>query len=492
MSTDALLQDLAAIVGDRFVLRQRAERLAYESDGNPLFVGPPLCTVLPGDRDQAIAAVRACVRHGVPFIPRGAGTGLSGGATPVGGEVVVGMARCRRVLHVDRVGRIAVVEPGLVNADLSRHVAPIGLHYAPDPSSQYACTIGGNVAENSGGAHCLKYGVTTNHVLGLEVVLADGRVVELGGPAHDLDAGYDLTGLLVGSEGTMGLVTRATVRLLPLPQGVRTVLALFDNVDAASAAVSSVIAAGLLPAALEMMDRWAITAVERGAYHIGFPDNLAATLLIEVDGPAAGLDDEAEAILAICRRAGVREVRTPSSPAERTLWWNNRKTAFGAMGKLAPSYYVQDGVIPRSRLSSVLGEVARIADEYRLVVANVFHAGDGNLHPLLAYDDRHQGEAERVMAAGSQILKACVAAGGTISGEHGIGLEKREDMRLAFTEDDLAMMRATHDALDPRDLATPGKVLPLPGRCVEVQRAAWDPRAKLGEGVVVERDADGR
>jgi glycolate oxidase len=485
MSADALLRDLAAIVGDRFVLRARAERLAYETDGNPLFVGAPLCTVLPADREQAVAVVRACARHGVPFIPRGAGTGLSGGATPTGGEVVIGMARCRRILHVDPVGRRAVVEPGVVNADLSRHVAPLGLYYAPDPSSQFACTIGGNVAENSGGAHCLKYGVTTNHVLGLEVVLADGRVVELGGGAWDAP-GYDLAGLLVGSEGTLGLVTRVTVRLLPQPQAVRTVLALFDEVAGASAAVSAVIAAGLLPAALEMMDRWAIAAVERGTYRVGFPEGLAATLLIEVDGPEAGLDEEQAAILAICRRCGVREVRTPSSPAERTLWWNNRKTAFGAMGKLAPSYYVQDGVIPRSRLTAVLAEVGRIADEFGLLVANVFHAGDGNLHPLLAYDGRRPGEAERVMTAGSEILRVCVAAGGTISGEHGIGLEKREDMRLMFSDADLAMMRAAHDALDPLDLAAPGKVLPLPGRCVEVRRAAWDPRAKLGEDVVVE------
>ena len=487
MSTQALLAELAAIAGERYVLRERSERLTYESDGNPLLVGAPLCTVLPAGREQAIAAVQACVRHGVAFIPRGAGTGLSGGATPTGGEVVIGMARCRRILAVDPVGCRAVVEPGVVNADLSRHVAPLGLYYAPDPSSQFACTIGGNVAENSGGAHCLKYGVTTNHVLGLEVVLADGRVVELGGAVWDASPGYDLTGLLVGSEGTMGLVSRATVRLLPQPQGIRTVLALFDDVAGASAAVSSVIAAGLLPAALEMMDRWAIRAVERGTYRVGFPEDLAASLLIEVDGPAAGLDEEAEAILTICRQSGVREVRTPSSPAERTLWWNNRKTAFGAMGKLAPSYYVQDGVIPRSRLTSVLAEVGRIADEFGLLVANVFHAGDGNLHPLLAYDDRHPGEAERVMAAGSEMLRACVAAGGTISGEHGIGLEKRDDMRALFSDAALAMMQAAHDALDPRDLATPGKVLPLPGRCVEVRRAAWDPRATLGEGAVADR-----
>lgn len=476
-----LTAELQRIVGARFVLTRPSELLTYETDGNTVFRHRPRCVVVPGGAEEAVAVVRLLHRAGVPFVPRGAGTGLSGGATPEGGEVVVSTARLNRVLGVDPLSLRAVVEPGLINARLTRHVSHLGLYYAPDPSSQYACTIGGNVSENSGGAHCLKYGVTVNHVVALDVVLPDGRLVTLGSPALD-PPGYDLLGAFVGSEGTMGLVVRATVRLLRRPQGVRTVLALFDSVAGAAAAVADVTAQGIIPAALEMMDRDAIRAVEAGSFPVGFPPGLGAVLLAEVDGLEAGLDAYAERILEVCRANGVREVRRARSPEERQLWWDNRKTAFGAMGKLAPDYYVQDGVIPRSRLTRVLDEVARVAAHYRFLTANVFHAGDGNLHPLLAYDARVPGARDRVQRAGSEMLAACVEAGGTISGEHGIGIEKREDMRLLFSDRDLLAQRALHDVFDPEERANPGKVLPLPGRCVEVERARWDPRARVAEG----------
>jgi glycolate oxidase len=473
-----IVAELRRIVGARFVLTRPSELLAYETDGNTLFRHRPLCVVVPGSGAEAVAVVRLLHRAGVPFVPRGAGTGLSGGAVPEGGEVVVSTARLNRVLSVDPVSLRAVVEPGLINARLSRHVAPLGLHYAPDPSSQFACTIGGNVAENSGGAHCLKYGVTVNHVVALDVVLPDGRLVTLGSPALDRP-GYDLLGAFVGSEGTMGLVIRATVRLLRRPQAVRTVLALFESVAGAAATVADVTARGIIPAALEMMDRDAIRAVEAGSFPVGFPPGVSAVLLAEVDGLEEGLDDYAARIVEVCRANGVREVRPARSPEERELWWNNRKTAFGAMGNLAPDYYVQDGVIPRSRLMRVLDDIARVAAHYRFVTANVFHAGDGNLHPLLAYDGRNPGERERVQRAGSEMLAACVEAGGSISGEHGIGIEKREDMRLLFDDGDLLAQRALHDVFDPEERANPGKVLPLPGRCAEVEGARWDPRATV-------------
>ncbi len=473
-----LLAALSRIVGDRFLLRGRAEVLPYATDANRMFRGLPLCAVCPADTAQVAAVVAACAGAGVGFVPRGAGTGLSGGATPGEGQVVLSLARLRRIRAVDARARTAVVEAGVVNAHLSRHVEGLGLHYAPDPSSQTACTIGGNVAENSGGAHCLKYGVTTNHVLGLEVVLPDGTLTGTGllGPRC---LGYDLTGAFCGSEGTLGVVTAACVRLLPRPRAVRTALAMFASVDEAAAAVEQVTAAGALPAALEMMDRQAMTAVERGAYPVGYPEGVGAVLLMEFDGLEAGLDDHVEAAMGICRECGVRQVRAAREESERQLWWNNRKAAFAAMGHMARSYYVADGVIPRTALTGVLGQISVISQAARLWTANVFHAGDGNLHPLIAYDPDVPGESRRVAEAGSAMLAACVAAGGAVSGEHGIGLEKRDELYYCFDERDMAMQRAVHDVFDPHDLANPGKMYPLPGRCAEVRRAAWDPRAHL-------------
>ncbi len=477
----ALLEELARLVGPRYVLRGRAELLPYATDANRMFRGMPLCAVCPADTAQVAAVVATCHRAGVGFVPRGAGTGLSGGATPGEGEVVISLARLRRIRHVDPVARRALVEPGVVNAHLSRDVAHLGLYYAPDPSSQSACTIGGNIAENSGGAHCLKYGVTTNHILGLEVVLPDGSVIRTGvlGPRCH---GYDLTGLFCGSEGTLGIVTAACVRLLPRPQAVRTALTMYPSVDAAALAVQRLTAAGAVPAALEMMDRNAMTAVERGAYPVGYPQDIQAVLLVEFDGLETGLDEYVEASMAICREHGATEVRAARDDAERHLWWNNRKAAFAAMGQMARSYYVSDGVIPRTALVGVLGRIAEISAAAGLWTANVFHAGDGNLHPLIAYDPEVPGESDRVMTAGSAMLAACVAAGGAVSGEHGIGLEKRDELFFCFDEADMAAQRGVHDVFDPHDRANPGKMYPLPGRCAEVRSAVWDPKARLNSG----------
>ena len=477
-AAQALIEEFARIVGPRHVLRGRAELLPYITDANRMFRGVPLCAVCPADTAEVAAVVAACHRAGVGFVPRGAGTGLSGGATPGEGEVVVSLARMRRIREVDPEARTAVVEPGVVNAHLSREVAHLGLHYAPDPSSQSACTIGGNIAENSGGAHCLKYGATTNHILGLEAVLPDGSVIHTGvlGPRCH---GYDLTGLFCGSEGTLGIVTAACVRLLPRPRAVRTVLAMYRSVDEAAHSVQQITAAGAVPAALEMMDRNAMTAVERGAYPVGYPGTVNAVLLIEFDGLEQGLDEYIGAAMGICREYGATEVRAAADEGERHLWWNNRKAAFAAMGQMARSYYVADGVIPRTALVSVLGQITEISADARIWTANVFHAGDGNLHPLIAYDPTVPGESERVMAAGSAMLAACVAAGGVVSGEHGIGLEKRNELYYCFNEVDMEAQRGVHDLFDPRDLANPGKMYPLPGRCAEVRRAAWDPKAHL-------------
>jgi glycolate oxidase len=458
VTADALAE-LSALVGPPWVLRSGADRAVYAQDGNTLFAGDAAAVVLPADRDQTVAVLRVLARHGLAVTARGAGTGLSGGATPPPGGVVVCLSRQDRLLALDPAGRRALVEPGLVNARLSAAAAPHGLRYAPDPSSQSACTLGGNLAENSGGAHCLKYGVTSPHVLAAEWVMADGQAVWLGDPAGDAP-GLDLRGLFIGSEGTLGVVTRAWLRLVPEPEAVVTQLALFDDEAAAADAVSAVIAAGVTPAAVEMMDALAITAVERGVHPVGFPAGLAATVLVEVDGPAVDAAEEAAEVEAILRRAGPRSVRRAASAAERDLWWANRKTAFGSMGKIAPAYYVQDGVIPRSALSAVLAEVRAIAADHGLRVANVFHAGDGNLHPLVAFDPAEPGVAERVMACGSAMLAACVRAGGSISGEHGVGLEKRAEMRLMYGEDDLALMRRVKAALDPEGRMNPGKLLP--------------------------------
>ncbi len=423
----------------------------------------------PRSTDEVAAAVRVAAAHGVPFVARGSGTGLAGGATPLEEAVVVVTTQMNRVLDVDPVERVAWVEPGVLNLDLTRAVRHLSLHYAPDPSSQQACTIGGNVGTNAGGPHCLASGVTSAHVLAVDAVLADGTVAHLGGTEPDVP-GYDLRGCFVGSEGTMGIATRVAVRLLPDPPVVRTLLCDFGALDDAAATVSGIIAAGIVPAALEMMDAEITRAVEDfvGA---GYPRDAAAVLLVEVDGLPDGVAAQVAAIDAAARAHGARSVRVAADDAERALLWKGRKSAFGAIARIAPDYYLHDAVVPRTKLVDVLRRVYEIAAEQRLTMMNVFHAGDGNLHPLIVFDAREPGIWERVHEAGDEILRTCVAAGGVLSGEHGIGLEKRDAMPMIFTPDDLDLQARLRDAFDPAGLANPDKVLPRGSRCGEVRRA---------------------
>ncbi len=462
----ALRRELEEIVGRSAVLSDPEELLVYESDGLTLFRALADFVVFPTSAEQVSALVRLADREGIPFVARGAGTGLSGGCLPSDGGLVISLMRMNRILEVDYDNQLAVVEPGLVNLHLSSAVGPRGYYYAPDPSSQQACTIGGNIANNSGGPHTLKYGVTTNHVLGLEVVLADGEIVWLGGKTRD-PHGYDLVGVFVGSEGTFGIATKIVLRILKKPQAVKTVLAIFSELDQASAAVSAIIARGLVPAALEMIDQVTIQAVE-DAFDCGYPRDAAAALLIELDGLTLGMDAQAERVIAACRECGAREVRLAKDEAERQLLWKGRKSAFGAYGRISPAYMVMDGVIPRTRLPYVLRRVNEIVAAHNLRVGNVFHAGDGNLHPNILYDPKRPGEEERVVQAGAEILKVCAEVGGSISGEHGIGLEKMDYMPFIFSEADLAVMKMVKAAFNPRGLCNPGKIFPTRKSCVEV------------------------
>lgn len=454
----SLARQLAGIVGERHVLERPAELLVYTADGLPGYRKQPRLAVFPGTREETIAVVRLLAREQVSYVPRGAGTGLSGGALAEG-VVLLGLQRLRRILAIEPEDRLAVVEPGVVNAALSRAAAPHGLHYAPDPSSQAACTIGGNVAENAGGPHCLKYGVTLNHVLALTVVLPDGRVVSLGS-SHGEREGYDLAGVFVGSEGCFGVALDVTVRLTRDPQAIRTLLADFPSLDAAARTVSAIVATGIVPAALEMMDQATIRAVEASVFAAGYPVDAAAVLLIELDGLAAGLERDVERVATLCREGGAREVRIASDPADRARLWQGRKKAFGAMGRVSSHLVVQDAVVPRTRLPDVLASVARIAERHRVTVCNVFHAGDGNLHPNIPYNGRDPDERARVQLAMREIMQACLEAGGSVTGEHGIGLDKLAYMPLAFSSDSLDAMCRLRDAFDPARRANPGKVVP--------------------------------
>jgi glycolate oxidase len=477
----SLRRELVEILGPGGVLSEPDELLVYESDGLTLFRALADFIVFPTSAEHVAAIVRLADREGLPFVARGAGTGLSGGCLPAEGGIVVSMMRMNRVLEVDYDNQIAVVEPGLVNLHLSWAVGPRGFYYAPDPSSQQACTIGGNIANNSGGPHTLKYGVTVNHVIGLEVVLPDGELVWLGGRTRD-SLGYDLTGLFVGSEGTFGIATKIVVRILHKPQAVKTVLAVFDQVEHASAAVSAIIARGLVPAAVEMIDQLTIQAVE-DAFDCGYPRDAAAALLIEVDGLRAGMEAQTDRIVAACRESGAREVRAAADEQERQLLWKGRKSAFGAYGRVSPAYMVMDGVIPRTQLPYVLGRVNEIAAAHGLRVGNVFHAGDGNLHPNILYDPRKPGEEARVVQAGAQIMKVCAEVGGSISGEHGIGLEKADFMPFIFSAADLAFMQRVKTAFNPTGRCNPGKVFPTTKSCVEAGPVAHRPHAIEEQGL---------
>jgi glycolate oxidase len=460
----ALLTELRALFPGERLVSKADELFVYECDAQRFDRGQPLALVFPETTAEVSAAIKSCVAHRVPFLPRGAGTGLSGGAV-ARGSVLICTARMDDVFEIDVPNRRAWVGPGVVNAHLSRAVAAYGLHYAPDPSSQNACTIGGNVAENSGGPHTLKYGVTTNHILALEVVLPDGSVAELGGGAADAP-GYDLVSAFVGSEGTFGIATKILVKLTPTPEGCKTILAIFNSVGDACRAVTEILHRGLTPAALEMIDQTTLRAVE--AYiHAGFPLDAAAVLLVEVDGLVDDLEPQAARAIEACRACHARDVRLARDEAERAKFWKGRKQAFGALGRVAPNAYLHDGVIPRTRLPEVLEEIARIAERHGLVIANVFHAGDGNLHPTVLYDEREPGAMERVRAASDDILKVVIATGGALSGEHGIGLEKIGYMSSLFTEADLDEMRRLRVLFNPLGLCNPGKVIPAPGKCVE-------------------------
>jgi glycolate oxidase subunit GlcD len=460
-----IVDALRSIAGDDGCLSRPEELFVYECDALTLHSGRPIAVVLPRSREEVQRVVKACCEHSVPFVPRGAGTGLSGGAHCDDG-VVIECSRMNRILEVNAADRYAVVEPGVVNADLSKATASAGLFYAPDPSSQQVCTIGGNIAENSGGPHTLKYGSTTNHVLALELVLPDGEVTQLGS-ATGWAPGYDLVGAVVGSEGTLGVVTRATVKLEPIPERVETFLAIFPDVVTACHSVGEIIQSGLVPAALEIIDQRTIAAVESSVYRAGLPLDAGAVLIIELDGPAVVLPDQVALVREITGRSGATRVDVARDDAERARFWRARKGAFGAMGRLAPDLYVHDAVVPRSALPEVLAQVCAIGDRYGLTLSNVFHAGDGNLHPNISFDRRDSDELHRVMAAGAEILQLCVDAGGVITGEHGIGTEKREFIGLVFDEADLDAMKRLHAAFNPDGICNPDKVFPTTRFCVE-------------------------
>ncbi len=470
MDRTQLIADLERICGPTNVRSVPSDLLVYEYDGSvdgAVDTERPLAVVLPDSTEQVSAVVKLASHNGIPVVARGAGTGLSGGAVARGGGIIIALTRMERVLRVDPVSRTALVEPGVINLELSQLVAGQGMFFAPDPSSQKACTIGGNVAENSGGPHCLKYGVTTNHILGLEVVLHDGDVVwiDAHGPGA---AGLDLVAILVGSEGMLGIATKVLVRLMPSPDSVHVHLAAFGSMDDAAAAVTSIIGAGILPASLEMMDHLTIEAVEP-AYHAGYPMDAAAVLLVEVDGTRQEVAETSDRIAALCREVGATSFRSAASPAEQELLWKGRKMALAAMGRLAPNYYLHDTVVPRTKLTETLQSVNDISRDFGLPIANVFHAGDGNLHPLMLFDRRRDGDVEKVLEASHALIHACIEVGGALSGEHGIGSEKRGYMELVFTRDDLVAMAGVKDAFDPRGLLNPEKVLPKGYVCGEVR-----------------------
>ena len=465
-----LLNRLRPIVGPRGLLAAPSDLMVYECDGFTIEKHQPDVVVFPTTTEQIVEIVKVCADLAVPFLARGAGTSLAGGCVPVGGGVMIALARMKRILEVDYENRFAVVEPGVVNKWLTDRCRDRGFHFAPDPSSQGACTIGGNVATNSGGPHTLKYGVTVNHVLGVELVLPDGRVVETGGPAED-NPGYDLTGAIVGSEGTFGIVSRTWVRLTRNPEAYRTLLGVFDSVDDATNTISDIIGAGIVPGALELLDQLILGAVEQ-AFKFGFPLDAGAVLIMEVDGLAAGLDEEAAKIEAIAIRNNAREVRRANTDAERLLLWKCRKQAFGAVGRLAPSYCTQDGVVPRTKLPQMLKFITATSQKYDIKIANVFHAGDGNIHPILLFDERDPDQVKRVLEASHDILNECIALGGSVTGEHGIGVEKMDFMPKLFTPEDLAMMVRLREAFNPTNLCSPHKMLPTAGACAEPSKMA--------------------
>lgn len=461
-----LIRDLERALARESVLSRPEDLLLYEYDGS-VEVARPQCIVFPRETSDVVQIVQLANRYQTPIVGRGAGTGLSGGALARNGGIIVSFARMNRILQIDIENQRAIVQPGVVNSDLSAAVAPADLHFAPDPSSQKACTIGGNVAENSGGPHTLAYGVTSNHVLGLQLVLPNGQLVRVGGKAQD-SPGYDLCGLFVGSEGTLALVTEITVRLTRLPEAVKTLLAIYNSVDDATETVVEITARGITPAACEMLDGWTLRAVEAWV-HAGFPLDSAAVLLIEVDGMREAAEQHARQITDVCYKCGAREVRVARDARERELLWKGRKNAFGAVGRLSPTYYVQDGVIPRTKLPQTLREIDRIGKANGFEIGNIFHAGDGNLHPIILFDARDQKQFERAVSTADAIIRFCVEMGGAITGEHGVGMEKDRLMPLLFNEADIGLMKRVRDAFNPQGLLNPGKIFPSGKGCGEVR-----------------------
>ncbi|KAA3611968.1 MAG: FAD-binding protein [Planctomycetota bacterium] len=455
--------ELRRIAGNDAVLEDPQERLPYECDGFVVRKKAPDLVVFPRNRDQVVSIVKLCRDRNLPFVPRGAGTSLAGGCLPVGGGIMIGLSRMKAIREIRLQEELAIVEPGVVNLELSRALQGSGYHYAPDPSSQAACTLGGNVATNSGGPHTLKYGVTVHHVLGLEMVLPDASILRCGGP-NGPPAGIDLTALLVGSEGTLGIVTEVCVKLTPDPETIRTLLAVFPTVDTATQAISSIIAAGIIPAALEMMDRGILQAVE-AAYQFGFPLDAGAVVLIELDGNQEEVLEQAQSCQELCRRFQAREIRQAEDEAERALLWKCRKKAFGAVGRLAPSYCTQDGVVPRTKLPEILQFIRQCEATHGLRIVNVFHAGDGNIHPLLLFDERDPDQVKRALRAGDEILAKCLELGGSVSGEHGIGVEKTAFMDKMFSPESLQIFKEVREVFNPNNLCNPGKMLPVAGGC---------------------------
>ena len=458
-----LVNQLREVVGTESVLSARSEVIVFECDGFTIEKNSPDIVVFPTTTQQISKIVKLCNEANVPYLPRGAGTSLAGGCLPVGGGVMIVLTRMKEIIEINERDRYAVVQAGVVNVWLTQALKGTGFHYAPDPSSQGACTIGGNVATNSGGPHTLKYGVTVNHVLGVEAVLADGSIVQIGGPTED-PVGLDLVGAVVGSEGTLAIVTKVWVRITRNPEGYRTMLGIFESVDDATNAISDIIAAGIVPAALEMMDQGILVALE-GAFQFGFPLDAEAILLIEVDGLEAGLDEQRDQIIEMCTARNAREVRQAADDQERQKIWKCRKQAFGAIGRLSPSYCTQDGVVPRTKLPHMLRRIKEICKSYDVRVVNVFHAGDGNLHPIILFDERDTDQIDRVLKASGEILDECLACGGSVTGEHGIGVEKIHFMKKMFTEDDLAAMENLRRAFNPNNNLSPNKMLPTAGAC---------------------------
>jgi glycolate oxidase len=480
----ALSGRMSEICGAPNVITDPLELRTYECDGLTSHRATPALVVLPGSADEVAAVVRECAAHQIPFVARGSGTGLSGGAVPHSEGVLIVMSRMRRILELDPVARRAVVEPGVTNLSVTEAARPFGMFYAPDPSSQVICSVGGNVAENSGGAHCLKHGFTVNHVMGLEIVTPAGELTWLGDGTGVVN-GYDLLGAFTGSEGTLGIVTKIVVKLTPAPEAVHLVLAAYDSLEAGGRAVTGIIGAGIVPAAIEMMDALSIEAAE-AAVHCQYPEGASAVLLVELDGPAAEVEAELATVRSLCSAAGATEIRAADDPAQRAKIWAGRKSAFAAVGRLAPAYIVQDGVVPRTALGDVLARIWSLSQEAGIRVANVFHAGDGNLHPLVLYDDASEDETKAAEVLSGAILDTCIAYGGSITGEHGVGVDKSKYMPKMFTADDLDTMQLVRCAFDPSSLCNPGKIFPTPRLCGEVpgHRRAPHPAVTAGQAEI--------